>query len=123
MITDNQGGERSQFVDELINLEEAIERLEGAKLVTEGQRQKIDQLYRRISQLNRDVEKLNRILEDITIQQRDIARDLARTAGLTHKDKDQALLIAIYRLLSIGYTPVKVRDMDDIPWHEDELPF
>lgn len=123
MITDNQGGERSQFVDELINLEEAIERLEGAKLVTENQRQKIDQLYRRISQLNRDVEKLNRILEDITIQQRDIARDLARTGGQTHKDKDEALLAAIYRLLSIGYAPVKIINMDEITSEDYELPF
>lgn len=123
MVTDNQGGERSQFINELISLEEALERLEGAKLVTENQRTKIDQLYRRISQLNRGVEKLNRILEDITIQQRDIARDLAHTAGQTHKDKDEALLAAIYRLLSIGYAPVKIIDMDDIASEDDELPF
>jgi len=123
MVTDNQGGERSQFINELIDLEEALERLEGAKLVTEGQQQKIDQLYRRISQLNREAERLNSILENITVQQRDIARDLAHTAGQTHKDKDEALLNAIYRLLSIGYAPVKVRDMDDIPWQVDDLPF
>jgi len=123
MVSDNQGGERSQFLDELISLEEAIERLEGAKLITENQQQKIDQLYRRIKQQDGYIQRLNDTLDNLEATMIDIATDLAGAGGMTHKDKDERLLAAIYRLLARGNRPPakspsdgRPRDMDDIPF-------
>jgi len=120
---ENKGNnERFEFINELLTGEELLERLAAAQDVIRGLTANGKASERKIEGLRGEIKKLNEILDSITIQQRDIARDLASAGGQTHKDKDEVLLIAIYRLLSIGYAPVKVRDMDDIPWNDD-LPF
>jgi len=122
MDNNKNDNERFNFVNELLTGEKLLERLAAAQDVVKNLTYKIDLKDAVIAQRDRTIRKLNEILESITVQQRDIARDLAQAGGQTHKDKDETLLIAIYRLLSIGYAPVIQRDMDDIPW-DDDVPF
>jgi len=122
MTSDKNTSERFEFVGELLNGEELLERLAGAQDVVASLNSKINGQETKIEALRRELKKRDRTLENLAVTMRDIARDLARAGGQTHKDKDEVLLIAIYRLLAHGNEPVVARDMDDIPWHDD-LPF
>jgi len=123
MVTDNQGGERSQFLDELISLEEAIERLEGAKLITENQQHKIDQLYIRIAQLDGHIGAYKERIDYLQSVSRSLALDLARAGGYDHKGKNERILQVVTRLLEIAvpreiryFSPETNRDFDDLPF-------
>lgn len=107
---------------EKLNIFQLIERLEAAQEVVKALNAHIEAREGKIEALERLLKKRDRTLQDMAGTMRDIARNLAGAGGQTHKDKDEVLLIAIYRLLGQGNAFGQARDMDDIPW-ADDVPF
>lgn len=108
--------ERFEFVGELLNGEELLERLAAAQDVAANLNAKIEVRDDKIEALRKELKKRSDTIDNMQSQMVDIAGDLARAGGQVHKDKDEILLIAISRLLSWGIRGAPVRDMDDIPF-------
>lgn len=115
---DNQplDNERFNFVNEMLTGEELLERLAAAQDVVADLNAKVEVRNEKIDTLRHELQKRAMHIENMQAQMVDIAGDIARAGGQTHKDKDAILLIAISRLLSWGISGNKVRHMDDIPF-------
>jgi len=123
VITDNQGGERSQFIDELISLEEAVERLEGAKLVVDNLNAQIE-LHKQIA---RDFENAADLRTDFIAElQRFMVNVAVKLSGIgdhDHRAKNAAILAAVHELLVMSrkkllqrFTGANRGDVDEIPF-------
>ncbi len=102
MITDNTGSETSKFVDELIDLEEALERLEDAKVVVENLNEKISAGVLTIADLREVIARRDERIAWLAKVCQQIALDLARAGGYDHKGKNERILAAITNLLEIA---------------------
>jgi len=116
MGNDELFGDRVNVVEEIVALEVALERLEAARVVVAGLEAKVRLGDRVIASYKLTVADRDKMLESLAVMMCDIATDLARAGGQTHKDKDEILLAAIYRLLTYSNNRVRDRHIDDLPF-------
>lgn len=105
-------------LDEL-SQDQLLERLEGAKLVTENQRAQIEALRLELAEKDGEIFHLHKSAARQGRAMTDMAADLARAGSYDHKSKNEVILAVIYRLLARGnqvmWQPV-AEDMDVIPF-------
>lgn len=118
-MMDNVKSLHGDTPEDELSPEQLYERLQGAKLVSAGLRDRIAELERANEIARKQgawmVEQFDQMQQDVT----GIARDLAQAGGYAHKEKNEFILGAIYRLLNLAnwtLNPPRMRDMDDIPF-------
>jgi len=104
------------FMGEWLTGEELLERLSAAQEVVSGLTARLGMANDIAISLNEDVNHKQGIIERLVVDMRDNARDLARCAGATHREKNEAILAVIYRLLSAEYASKRKPYSDDVPF-------
>jgi len=122
MNSDKNTSERFEFVGELLNGEELLERLAAAQDVVKSLQGKIDLLQRFHDRAVEDSlarDKGEAAFYEFTAL---LATDLAQAGGYAHKEKNEVILSVIHSLLTrrIYWHPRRHYDvsqgMDDLPF-------
>jgi len=101
---------------EKLNIFQLLDRLDAAQQVTQGLTAKVELRDRTIAEKNTAIQHLEGVRDRLIDDMRDLARDLARVAGDTHREKNEAILAVIYRLLSAEMGRKHRPYMDDVPF-------
>jgi len=104
------------FMGEWLTGEQLLERLDAAQMVVASLTRQLDELRDVIAMQKTALEHKQGIIDRLIVDMRDLARDLARTAGDTHREKNEAMLGVIYRLLSAEMGRRITQGMDDLPF-------
>jgi len=104
------------FMGEWLTGEQLIERLDAAQQVVFSLQSKIDLKAQIIAEKNVAISHLEGVRDRLIDDMRDLARDLARMAGATHREKNEAILAVIYRLLSAEMGRKHKPYSDDLPF-------
>jgi len=122
MTSDKNTSERFEFVGELLNGEELLERLAAAQDVVQSLNTKIRLGERLMQTYKATVDERDGYINRLVRLHIDLAAELARVGSYDHRAKNEAILAVIARLLAYGNNPGFVRAIDresDV----DELPF
>lgn len=92
------------------------ERLLAAQQVVSGLTVRLNEAHDSIAHQKMALEHRQGIIDRLVDDMRDLARDLARVAGDTHREKNEAILAVIYRLLSAEPPKRHYPDIDDLPF-------
>jgi len=104
------------FMGEWLSGQELLDRLDAAQIVAQGLTAKVELRDQTIAEKNTAIKHLEGVRDRLIIDMRDLARDLARVAGDTHREKNEAILAVIYRLLSAEMGRRLTQGMDDVPF-------
>jgi len=104
------------FMGEWLTGEELLERLDAAQQVVSGLTTRLDAAHDIIAMQKTALDYKEGTIDRLIVDMRDLARDLARTAGDTHREKNEAMLGVIYRLLSAEMGRRITQGMDDLPF-------
>jgi ATP/maltotriose-dependent transcriptional regulator MalT len=104
------------FIGEWLSGLELVDRLLAAQMVVESLTKQVDRAKDVIVMQKTALEHKEGIIDRLIVDMRDLARDLARVAGDTHREKNEAILAVIYRLLSAEMGRRLTQQMDDVPF-------
>jgi len=104
------------FMGEWLSGQELLDRLDAAQLVVQSLTARLDTANDTIAMQKVVLDNRQGIIDRLIVDMRDLARDLARVAGETHREKNEAILAVIYRLLSAEMGRRLTQGMDDVPF-------
>lgn len=108
--------ETRKMIDEILELEDALERLAGAHIVVDGLTERLKKKEIENADLIETVADWKDRLAYFQAQCRGLALDLARAGDYDHKGKNERILQVITSLLEMATRRSVARDMDDIPF-------
>lgn len=108
--------ETRKMIDEILELEDALERLAGAHIVVDSLTARLNLAEKVIVTLKNTIMDRDATLSRIQIAMIDMAQDLARAGSYDHRGKNEAILGVIARLLAHGNGRDSFTVFDDVPF-------